>query len=89
MLCDRRKSKKAFKRIFSFSLFLLPDQSMNAQQKKEWSFMNAAWHPLSPENPSHPLTRKNPLVSTSREKKTNKQTHIADGEVKPNLGSEQ
>jgi hypothetical protein len=76
MLCDRRKSKKAFKRIFSFSLFFLPDQSMNAQQKKEWSFMNAAWHPLSPENPSHPLTRKSSCLNLQGKKKkqTNKLT---------------
>jgi hypothetical protein len=42
---------------------------------KEWSFMNAAWHPLSPENPSHPLTRKSSLSQPPGEKKTNKQTN--------------
>jgi hypothetical protein len=89
MLCDRRKSKKSFKRIFSFSLFFLPDQSMPNQRME---FHECCLAPTKPRKPISPINKKILFVSTSRGKKnkqTNKQTHIADEEVKPNLGSEQ
>jgi hypothetical protein len=82
------KAKKPSKESSPFpSIFFQTNQCPT----KEWSFMNAAWHPLSPENPSHPLTRKSSCLNLQGEKnkQTNKQTHIADEEVKPNLGSEQ
>jgi hypothetical protein len=67
------KAKKPSKESSLFPFFFF---QTNQCPTKEWSFMNVAWHPLSPENPSHPLTKENPLVSTSREKKkTNKQTN--------------
>jgi hypothetical protein len=66
------KAKKPSKESSLFPFFFF---QTNQCPTKEWSFMNAAWHPLSPENPSHPLTKKILLSQPQGKKKTNKQTN--------------
>jgi hypothetical protein len=82
------KAKKAFKRIFSFSLFFLPDQSM---PNKRMEFHECCLARTKPRKPISPINKKILLSRPpgKKNKQTNKQTHIADEEVKPNLGSEQ
>jgi hypothetical protein len=76
-------AKKPFKRIFSFSLFFLPDQSM---PNKRMEFHECCLAPTKPRKPISPINKKILLSQPPGQKKTNK-THIADEEVKPNLGS--